>query len=573
MRIPPEMLSVLGLAQLVFPTCLAGYVPGPLHARETTETSSGLLDAAGVEPADARVAGESMLQTLTATARGLDIESPAFSAAKRSKAMEQFVLQVLGQTGFHIRDKAAFDNYVASYDIAAAQIVSDEITHAAWAEATAAPARAAPRQQLATALTEPSILASSGKPIAGESSAGTPLASEHDTAAPQTSARDGAVEDVPGAAKATQAIANEPAVGAQGMAASVAPVAAGAAVPAAGAPPRSAPLFQGAPAAAESPAATIEAQTSGDAAPPTSTLDANGFHAVLLRGESAELQEWIERLLQSRGIEVGNRTALQSFADELLTLTPVPTLLTMAERLQKDPSWLATPSTSNVAAPPAVQSESVPRPMTADTSVSEEALAPGTDAQFPPAVPAPATGEAPPEEASTLGPSAQFSETAPASSVDTPAPGDASAPRLDALSAQTAPENAAKRASPAEASMPGADGQLSHTSPTSTSSSDSLASPLAANSLSGSENPEASVAIAKLVDLSEGGYRIVAGFRDAEAMKAFIRRVVEMDGGNVYNDGDLEGLVPFYDGEAATQSFERLRWELQRVSWTKAPAL
>eukprot|EP00928_Gymnodinium_smaydae_P012775 TRINITY_DN14658_c0_g1_i1.p1 TRINITY_DN14658_c0_g1~~TRINITY_DN14658_c0_g1_i1.p1 ORF type:complete len:943 (+),score=270.59 TRINITY_DN14658_c0_g1_i1:67-2895(+) len=70
-----------------------------------------------------------------------------------------------------------------------------------------------------------------------------------------------------------------------------------------------------------------------------------------------------------------------------------------------------------------------------------------------------------------------------------------------------------------------------------------------------------------ICDLNDAGYSEVSALRDSKQMEIFARRVIAVHGGKLENDGDLRGMVPFYSGEAATQSFPVLVEELGRVPW------
>lgn len=74
--------------------------------------------------------------------------------------------------------------------------------------------------------------------------------------------------------------------------------------------------------------------------------------------------------------------------------------------------------------------------------------------------------------------------------------------------------------------------------------------------------------VASRAPISEEGYQMVAKLRHPDAMKVFSRRLVKMEGGRVQSEGDLSGMVPFYDGEVSVQSFAKLRQELLSARWT-----
>lgn len=69
---------------------------------------------------------------------------------------------------------------------------------------------------------------------------------------------------------------------------------------------------------------------------------------------------------------------------------------------------------------------------------------------------------------------------------------------------------------------------------------------------------------ASSVELAQSGYEAVARLHDTEAMLIFVRRVVQQEGFVVLDDGRLRGMIPFYDGGCATQSYDALVKELRR---------
>jgi len=64
--------------------------------------------------------------------------------------------------------------------------------------------------------------------------------------------------------------------------------------------------------------------------------------------------------------------------------------------------------------------------------------------------------------------------------------------------------------------------------------------------------------------MDERGYKAVADLKDSAEMEAYIRRACQFMGFIVKEDGALKGIVPYYSGEKATQSFENLLLELER---------
>lgn len=76
------------------------------------------------------------------------------------------------------------------------------------------------------------------------------------------------------------------------------------------------------------------------------------------------------------------------------------------------------------------------------------------------------------------------------------------------------------------------------------------------------------------VCLDEEGYKVQAARKDTEGMKKFIRRFLVMLGGEVSDEGGLSGLAPYYSGERAVQTIDRLQEELLIAKWVSwAPRL
>lgn len=69
-------------------------------------------------------------------------------------------------------------------------------------------------------------------------------------------------------------------------------------------------------------------------------------------------------------------------------------------------------------------------------------------------------------------------------------------------------------------------------------------------------------------ELSEDGYQAVAALGSNDEMKTFARRVLRTLSREVQDEGFFSGLVQFYSGEIAVQSFGRLREELIGADWT-----
>lgn len=66
--------------------------------------------------------------------------------------------------------------------------------------------------------------------------------------------------------------------------------------------------------------------------------------------------------------------------------------------------------------------------------------------------------------------------------------------------------------------------------------------------------------------LNETGYELVAAENSTVEMMAFVRRVVAQQGMRLNDERPLGGLAMYYSGQCATQSYDRLVKELQRVS-------
>jgi len=64
--------------------------------------------------------------------------------------------------------------------------------------------------------------------------------------------------------------------------------------------------------------------------------------------------------------------------------------------------------------------------------------------------------------------------------------------------------------------------------------------------------------------MDERGYKAVASLKDNAEMEAFVRRAVRFMGFIVKDESSMQGIIPYYSGEKATQSFENLLLELER---------
>lgn len=98
---------------------------------------------------------------------------------------------------------------------------------------------------------------------------------------------------------------------------------------------------------------------------------------------------------------------------------------------------------------------------------------------------------------------------------------------------------------------------------------DSDAIPDASTQNGGSESQSESdesimdTAIGSTTSLDERGYKAVSKLRSNSEMGAFIQRLVSQMGGRIVDEAGFQGVVPFYSGQQAKQSFEALRKEIQ----------
>mmetsp|Transcript_124168 Transcript_124168/g.215229 ORF Transcript_124168/g.215229 Transcript_124168/m.215229 type:complete len:281 (-) Transcript_124168:25-867(-) len=68
------------------------------------------------------------------------------------------------------------------------------------------------------------------------------------------------------------------------------------------------------------------------------------------------------------------------------------------------------------------------------------------------------------------------------------------------------------------------------------------------------------------VDLNEKGYQAIAHLKDKTQMRIFVRRLVHNLGMGLKDEGGLEGVLPYYNGQAAVQTFSNLAAELKRTA-------
>jgi len=74
---------------------------------------------------------------------------------------------------------------------------------------------------------------------------------------------------------------------------------------------------------------------------------------------------------------------------------------------------------------------------------------------------------------------------------------------------------------------------------------------------------------AATVSMSESGYKKVVKLESEHEMELFIKRVVDELGYKISDVGSLKGVIPYYSGKKAVQSYAALKEELQRVSKKK----
>merc|ERR1712222_288167 len=64
--------------------------------------------------------------------------------------------------------------------------------------------------------------------------------------------------------------------------------------------------------------------------------------------------------------------------------------------------------------------------------------------------------------------------------------------------------------------------------------------------------------------LSEAGYQSVAALHDGSQMRDYVRRVADSLELDIIDQGHLSGMVMYYSGECASQSFAALVKDLHR---------
>jgi len=71
--------------------------------------------------------------------------------------------------------------------------------------------------------------------------------------------------------------------------------------------------------------------------------------------------------------------------------------------------------------------------------------------------------------------------------------------------------------------------------------------------------------------LTDFGYQKVAALKSNAHMMAFARRILSLNSKVCSDEGALTGLIPYYSGEVAVQSFDQLTHELLSAPWAVAP--
>merc|ERR1740130_1981742 len=67
--------------------------------------------------------------------------------------------------------------------------------------------------------------------------------------------------------------------------------------------------------------------------------------------------------------------------------------------------------------------------------------------------------------------------------------------------------------------------------------------------------------------VTEEGYQKVAALHNDSEMNQFVWKVLDADNVRVTNQGELNGLIPWFSGTEATQSLAQLRVELNKKTW------
>jgi len=67
--------------------------------------------------------------------------------------------------------------------------------------------------------------------------------------------------------------------------------------------------------------------------------------------------------------------------------------------------------------------------------------------------------------------------------------------------------------------------------------------------------------------LTEEGYQAVAGRKNNDDMREFIKRVISEIGMKLKEEDPLHGFVPYYSGETSVQSLERMKTDVRGQSW------
>jgi len=96
----------------------------------------------------------------------------------------------------------------------------------------------------------------------------------------------------------------------------------------------------------------------------------------------------------------------------------------------------------------------------------------------------------------------------------------------------------------------------------------------------GSQEAEEVIPVHELgqkASLDEQGYKAVAAIKDNKQMEKFIRRAAQAVNMEIHDEGGLQGILPFYSGVKAVQTYEALLLELERTghsgpgAWVQLP--
>lgn len=83
------------------------------------------------------------------------------------------------------------------------------------------------------------------------------------------------------------------------------------------------------------------------------------------------------------------------------------------------------------------------------------------------------------------------------------------------------------------------------------------------------KKPVRPVASGNTAPLNNAGYRSVAKLKNPDEMEIFVKRIISHRGLHVLDEGSLKGMVPYYCGKKATQSFKALSEEINKAQHSK----